>query len=447
MAKIKTSYICQECGYISPKWLGQCPECKNWNSFNEEKTRESKTARKLPSAAPAMKLSQIKNISYDRITSDISEFDRMIGGGFIPGEVVLLAGEPGIGKSTILMQIARNISSKKIKTVYVSSEESLEQQKVRAERLNISGDDIYFMSETAIELIMGQLESINPDLIVIDSIQSCYSADLESAPGTVSQVREVAMRIIDFAKRRNTVAVIVGHVTKEGVSAGPKTLEHMVDAVLYFEGDRHHQFRIIRPYKNRFGSTSEIGLFEMRSEGLFEIDNPASFLINERPVNSPGSVISVINEGTRAILIEVQALVTPCKFGIPKRLTLGYDAQRILMIVAVLEKIGGFFLSGEDIFVNLIGGIKVREPAVDLAVAAAVISSFKNKLLNPGAVIMGEVGLTGEVRSIPRLEERLAQARKLGFETFFAPKSNTADIKNKKGLKGIRNIKEFIEGV
>ena len=445
MKKIKNQFVCQNCGYISSKWLGQCPSCEAWNSFVEEKVGPRQKINKRQ--GEFYTLDKIEKLKYERTKTEIPEFDRVLGGGFVPGEVVLLAGEPGIGKSTILMQIANELGKKGRKVAYISAEESLEQQKIRANRLHIDSLNIYFMSETEIEAIIGTLREEKPEIVILDSVQSTYSSSLQSSPGTVSQVREVAYRIIEFSKSHKIPSIIVGHVTKEGISAGPKTLEHMVDAVLYFEGDRYHQFRMIRPMKNRFGSTQEIGLFEMKESGLSEILDPSSYLLQERPKDSSGTVISIINEGSRSILVEIQALVTPSKFGIPKRLTIGYDQQRVFMLISLLEKIGGFFLSNEDIFVNVIGGIKVRETSLDLAIIAAILSSFRDKKLNPNAVIVGEVGLTGEVRSVTKIGQRIKQAKKLGFDNFFIPKSNAGELKNKTHIKSIHNIKNLIEGI
>ncbi len=446
MKKSKTQYVCQNCGYSSSKWLGQCPSCGEWNTFVEEKIEQKKHNLSKRSDVQFYKLEDIEKLKFQRIPTNIEEFDRVIGGGFVPSEVVLIAGEPGIGKSTMLLEISNELGKVNKKVVYISAEESLKQQKIRAERLKITSDNIYFISETCIENIISSLNKIKPDILIFDSIQTLYSDALQSSPGTVSQVREITYQIMNYSKSKNTISLIVGHVTKEGVSAGPKTMEHMVDAVIYFEGDKYHQFRIIRPVKNRFGSTQEIGLFEMTELGLKEILNPSSYLLSERPYDRPGSVISVISEGSRAILVEIQALVSSSKFGIPKRLTIGYDPQRVNMLISVLEKIGGLFLSNEDIFINVIGGIKVKETAIDIAIIAAILSSFKNKVLNPHAVLMGEVGLTGEIRSISNAKLRLKQAEKLGFNSFFLPASNAKELKMKT-IKPIKNINDLIEGI
>ncbi|MCD6579853.1 DNA repair protein RadA [bacterium] len=446
MKKPKTQYVCQNCGYSSSKWLGQCPSCQEWNTFVEEKTASKKGLNSQGSDIKFYQLEDIEKLKFQRIPTNIEEFDRVIGGGFVPSEVVLIAGEPGIGKSTMLLEISNELGKANKKVVYISAEESLKQQKIRAERLKITSNNIYFISETCIESILSSLKKVKPDVLIFDSIQTLYSDGLQSSPGTVSQVREITYQITNYSRLKGAISLIVGHVTKEGVSAGPKTMEHMVDAVIYFEGDKYHQFRIIRPVKNRFGSTQEIGLFEMTELGLKEILNPSAYLLSERPYDRPGSVISVISEGSRAILVEIQALVSDSKFGIPKRLTIGYDPQRVNMLISVLEKIGGFFLGNEDIFINVIGGIKVKETAIDIAIIAAILSSFKNKVINPKAVLMGEVGLTGEIRSISNAKLRLKQAEKLGFETFFLPASNAKELKTK-NIKSIKNINDLIEGI
>ncbi|MCK4644275.1 DNA repair protein RadA [bacterium] len=447
MKKPKTRYVCRNCGYTTSKWMGQCPDCQEWNSLLEEQVDVRRPSGNFKKAE-SFTLDQISNIEYERSPVGVEEFDRVLGGGLVPGEIVLLSGEPGIGKSTLLLQIASSFSAAGHKVIYISAEESLGQQRMRAQRLGIrSNEHLVFVSETNLQSIIGYLHEQAADLVILDSVQAVYDPALTSSPGTVSQVRETAYRLTEFGKRKQAAVILVGHVTKQGISAGPKTLEHMVDCVLSFEGDRHHQFRMIRPVKNRFGSTQEIGLFEMKEGGLDQISDPSGYLLSERPEDASGSVISVINEGTRAILVEIQALVIPTKYGIPKRLSIGYDLQRVFMLISVLEKQGGFLLSNEDIFINVIGGIKVRETSLDLAISAAMISSFRNKRLNPGAVVLGEVGLTGEVRSIIRMEQRLIQAEKLGFSKFFIPGANVDSLKGKRNVIKIKRVKDLIEGI
>ena len=438
----KTLYQCQSCGYTSPKWLGKCPDCGEWNSFVEEervvKLKKQKTAEPLA-------LSDISASKGARYSTGIKELDRTLGGGVVNGSVVLIGGDPGIGKSTIILQALKGLSDLG-KVLYVSGEESPEQVKLRAERLQIASDRIILLPETSLEGIITVAQNIDPQVMVIDSIQTIFSLELTSAPGSVSQIRECATKLMFFAKKYAVPLFIIGHVTKEGAIAGPKVLEHIVDTVLYFEGDKGNPFRILRTVKNRFGSTNEIGVFEMQESGLKEVDNPSQLFLSERPINVPGSVVTVSLEGTRPLLVEIQALVTTSNFGVPRRTALGVDYNRVNLLIAVLDKRLGMHLGGMDIFVNIVGGLKIDEPAIDMGIIAAIASSYKNNIIGAGTFTFGEVGLSGEVRAISQAETRIKEAAKLGFSKGVVPVSSAQRVEGH-GIEiiGVKNVEEAIE--
>jgi DNA repair protein RadA/Sms len=442
MSRSKILYQCQSCGHSSPKWLGKCPDCSAWNSFTEEQRVAKLTRQKT--AAPVV-LSEISASTGTRYSTGIKELDRTLGGGVVMGSVVLIGGDPGIGKSTIILQSLKGLT-KLGKVLYVSGEESPEQIKIRADRLNIKSDEIILLPETSLEGIISTAQKINPKVIVIDSIQTIFSLELPSAPGSVSQIRECATKLMFMAKKNNIPLFIIGHVTKEGAIAGPKVLEHIVDTVLYFEGDKGNPFRILRAVKNRFGSTNEIGVFEMQGSGLKEVDNPSELFLSERPENVPGSVVTVSLEGTRPLLVEIQALVTASSFGVPRRTAIGVDYNRINLLVAVLDKRLGLHLGGMDIYVNVVGGLKIDEPAIDMGIAAAIASSFKNKTIEAGTFTFGEVGLSGEMRAISQAETRIKEAAKLGFKKGVVPANNTGRVKGSDiEIVGVKNVEEAIQ--
>jgi len=442
----KTIFICQTCGYNSRKWLGKCTECNTWGSLVEEK--ESKSTRTDGSIkASKNEPVSIENVHLNpdyRLKTNINEFDRVLGGGLVPGSLVLVGGDPGIGKSTLMLQALHGLAKEKYKVLYVSGEESVRQIKMRSDRLKTSHSNMWIVSETDLTAIHPMIVNVKPDVLVADSIQTLYSPDLTAAPGSVSQVREAAMQIMQIAKKSNLPVFIVGHVTKEGAIAGPRLLEHMVDTVLSFEGDRNHVFRILRSVKNRFGSTNEIGVFEMKDSGLEEVENPSSVFLSERPENVPGSVVTASMEGTRPILVEIQALASRTIFGNPRRTVLGLDSNRVAVLVAVAEKKGGLNLIQHDIFMNVAGGVKVDEPAVDMGIIAAVASSFLDQAVSKDTAVFGEVGLTGEIRPISHLETRLAETSKMGFTKCLIPYSNLKRMtkKTKLELIGIRDVQQ-----
>ena len=440
--KISTVFVCNECGYESSKWLGKCPACNNWNTFVEEKAVQATTSkdRKKPQGE-VVKLNKVEKKETTRVKTGVEELDRVLGGGFVNGSLTLLGGEPGIGKSTLILQICNSLALNG-KVLYVSGEESAEQIKLRADRLGIDNDNILFLSETDIDNVEVSLEKEEPRFVIIDSIQTMYSEEITSAPGSVSQVREITARIMKMCKQKEITTVIIGHVTKDGNIAGPRVLEHMVDTVLYLEGERYFTYRILRGVKNRFGSTNEIGMFEMEEKGLVEIKNPSSILISERDGNPAGSVIAVSLEGTRPLLIELQALTTFSVFGIPRRNANGIDYNRLTLLMAVLEKRANMQLGNQDVYLNIVGGIKVNEPALDLASILAVASSFKNISIKEDVVAIGEVGLTGEVRSVNMIDKRIKEAEKLGYKTCIIPESNKKLLKEKYKLDiiGAKNI-------
>ena len=424
MAKAKkTVFFCQECGYESPKWMGQCPGCKSWNTFVEEIVSPSQTKHQEAAGrkkAEPVALSEISLDEEDRIHTGIKELDRVLGGGIVQGSMTLVGGDPGIGKSTLLLQVCRNLADQ-VSVLYISGEESLKQIKLRAQRIGAFGDRLRLLCETNLDTIRQVIEKEKPTVVVIDSIQTMYNEEVSSAPGCVSQVRESTGVLLQIAKGLGVSVFIVGHVTKDGNVAGPRVLEHMVDTVLYFEGDRHASYRILRGVKNRFGSTNEIGVFEMREEGLVEVENPSEFMLAGRPEGASGSVVACSMEGTRPILIEIQALVCASNFGMPRRTAAGTDYNRVNLLMAVLEKRLGLHLSASDAYVNIAGGIRMNEPAVDLGILLAVVSSYKDIVIDDKVLVFGEVGLSGEVRAVSMAEQRVQEAKKLGFTTVILP--------------------------
>lgn len=441
MAKAKSIFICQECGYESPGWMGKCPACNQWNTFVEEKQQNvAKTGGTRSLEAVAVNINDIVIDNEERYSTGMKEMDRVLGGGIVKGSLILVGGDPGIGKSTLLLQVCQNVKFNS-KVLYVSGEESVKQIKIRADRLGIKNSSLLMVSETSFGNVQALIEKIQPGLVIIDSIQTIFNDELASAPGSVSQVRDVTSGLMKIAKGSGITMIIVGHVTKEGAIAGPRVLEHMVDTVLYFEGERHLSYRVLRAVKNRFGSTNEIGIFEMRDVGLVEIDNPSMMMLTERHDDVPGSVVVSSVEGTRPMLIEIQALVCPTNFGVPRRMATGVDYNRITLLMAVLEKIVGMQMGNYDAYVNVVGGLKLDEPACDLGIVAAIASSFRNTAISSGTVLIGEVGLTGEVRSVSQIDKRVMEAARIGFKNCIIPKGNMKIIKQMKGLEGI-NIRE-----
>ncbi|UOQ44645.1 DNA repair protein RadA [Halobacillus salinarum] len=428
MAKRKTKFVCQECGYETPKWMGKCPGCHQWNTLVEEMSAPAVSRHVFQTnsstQAKPEKINSIQSQKEPRLPTDMPELNRVLGGGIVAGSLVLIGGDPGIGKSTLLLQVSAQIANKQLPVLYISGEESSRQTKLRAERLNITSEELYVLSETNLQDVITQIDSINPSFVVIDSIQTIFKEDVTSAPGSVSQVRECTSQLMRIAKSKGIPIFIVGHVTKEGSIAGPRLLEHMVDAVLYFEGERHHTFRILRSVKNRFGSTHEMGIFEMKEKGLEEVLNPSEIFLEERSQGAAGSIVVASMEGTRPVLVEIQALISPTAFGNPRRMATGLDHNRVPLLMAVLEKRAGLLLQNQDAYVKVAGGVKLDEPAVDLAVAISIASSFRDQASNPHDVVVGEVGLTGEVRRVARIEQRVQEAAKLGFKRVIIPNKN-----------------------
>ncbi|MGO9379304.1 MAG: DNA repair protein RadA [Dissulfurispiraceae bacterium] len=449
MSKAKTVFQCQSCGYSSPKWLGKCPDCGAWNSFSEERQSPKSLKSFSDGNFGPIPLSSVTGGSEKRVPVGIAELDRVLGGGLVKGAVILIGGDPGIGKSTIILQAISHIASRTGTVLYVSGEESPEQIKLRAERLSIDSDKIMLLPETVVEHILSAADKLKPAAIVVDSIQTVYTEEMTSAPGSVGQIRESAAKMMFYAKRSATPVFLIGHVTKEGAIAGPRVLEHLVDTVLYFEGDRGHPFRILRTVKNRFGSTNEIGVFEMTDSGLKEISNPSELFLSERPLNTSGSIVIASIEGTRPLLVELQALVSPTTFGMPRRTSMGIDFNRLNLLIAVLEKKGGIHLGGMDVFINIVGGLKVVEPAADLGIIAAMVSSFRELTLDPQTFVFGEVGLSGEVRAVAQGEARIKEAAKVGFKRAIVPAGNAERLKDSFGLtiSGVRNLDEAIENI
>lgn len=455
MAKAKTTvFFCKECGFESSKWLGQCPACKEWNTLVEEpvakKTLAGHTGGGLPrTQAKPVKLEEVSIEEQDRIYTGYPELDRVLGSGIVAGSLVLVGGDPGIGKSTLLLQMCRNLARDGHRVLYISGEESLKQIKMRASRIGTISGELLFLCETNLDTIEEAIRETKPEIVIIDSIQTMFREDVTSAPGSVSQVRESTNVLMQIAKGMGISVFIVGHVTKEGVVAGPRVLEHMVDTVLYFEGDRHASYRILRGVKNRFGSTNEIGVFEMRETGLAEVKNPSEYMLNGRPENASGSVVACTMEGTRPLLIELQALVCHSNFGIPRRQTTGTDFNRVNLLMAVLEKRSGVQLSSCDAYVNITGGIKIQEPAIDLGIVLAILSSFRNKALNPKLVAFGEVGLSGEVRAVSMAKQRVAEAEKLGFEECVVPLVSLEECKKGSKIRviGVSSVQDAVDKV
>jgi DNA repair protein RadA/Sms len=448
-----TVYVCQNCGHQSRKWLGKCPDCGEWNSLVEERARalrkESATARsgfRLREVEPVA-YSAIESQDDTRIPSGVAEFDRVLGGGIVPGSLSLIGGDPGIGKSTLLLQVADKLSETGTTVLYVSGEESERQIKLRGERLGVAAENLFLLPETNLENIFREVERMKPGAIIVDSIQTVFSSAIESAPGSVSQVREVAGQFLLLAKNQTIPVFLIGHVTKEGSIAGPKALEHIVDTVLYFEGERHHNHRIVRAAKNRFGAANEVGIFEMTGAGLVAVANPSEMFLQERPMGVAGSVVTACMEGTRPVLVEIQALVSSSKYGTGRRMTQGVDQNRVALLIAMLEKRVGLQLLGDDVFVNIAGGMEVDEPAADLGVVAAIASSFKNLPIDPHMAVFGEVGLTGEVRGAMQAGVRAREAQALGFKKIILPASNTAGLERLLGLRvvGVRSVEEALE--
>ncbi len=447
MAKEKQVFFCKECGYESAKWLGQCPGCREWNTFVEEKiTVGAKSSSAKKTLVAPTSILKVTTADESRIKTDIGELDRVLGGGIVKGSLVLVGGDPGIGKSTILLQMCKKLIDKNVEVLYVSGEESLSQIKMRAGRIGKFDKDMLLLCDNDMDNISSAIQKSNAEVVIIDSIQTMVVDEVGSAPGTVTQVREVTSKLMQLAKQNNVAIFIVGHVTKEGTVAGPRTLEHMVDSVLYFEGDKSNGFRILRGVKNRFGSTNEIGVFNMTDAGLIEVENPSSVMLNGRPVGVPGSVVVSSIEGTRTILIELQALVCKTNFNMPRRTSVGVDFNRVNLIMAVLEKRAGLELWGYDAYVSIAGGMRVNDPAIDLGVAAAIYSSLNNKPVGDKTMIIGEIGLTGEIRGVTNIMQRVKEADKLGFDTCIIPKSNYDKNMEKLGIK-IKCVSSLIEAL
>lgn len=453
MAKSKktTLFYCQNCGYESPKWMGQCPGCKEWNTFVEEQIHTTSVKKSgridgIIQQEPVV-LSAITMKEDDRISTGINELDRVLGGGIVSGSLTLVGGDPGIGKSTLLLQMCRLLASDGHKVLYISGEESLKQIKLRASRIGIFNDNLLLLCETNLESIEESIRKYTPEVVIIDSIQTMFNENISSAPGSVSQVRESTGVLLQLAKGLGVSIFIVGHVTKEGTVAGPRVLEHMVDSVLYFEGDRHASYRILRGVKNRFGSTNEIGVFEMCEEGLKEVENPSEYMLSGRPAGASGCVVACSIEGTRPLMVEIQALICHSSFGIPRRQATGTDFNRVNLLMAVLEKRVGVQVSSCDAYVNIAGGMKILEPAVDLGMVMAIVSSFKNRPVDESMVVFGEVGISGEVRAVNMAQQRVQEAKKLGFSTCVLPKSCADNLTDKSGIHiiGVTNIQEAIQ--
>ncbi len=449
MKPVKTAFFCQDCGYQSPKWLGKCPACGVWNRFVEEEEPVSVLGKDadLSFNTPPLPIDEIAAEEGDRIVSGIDEVDRVLGGGLVGGSVILVGGEPGIGKSTLLLQILQHLAARGSKVLYVSGEESAKQIRLRGQRIGALSGNLLVLTEISIEKITQHFREVKPSILVVDSIQTTYSANLSSAPGSVGQVREGAQQFVLLAKKTGVPVFIIGHVTKDGAIAGPKILEHMVDTVLYFEGDSGHPYRIIRAIKNRYGPTNEVGVFEMGDSGLKEVANPSSFFLNERPEGTVGSVVVPSIEGTRPILIEVQGLVGANLFGTPRRTAIGVDHNRVSLLTSVMDKVWGKNICGHDIFINVAGGIKVDEPAVDLGVVSAILSSFLDRPIDPHTIVLGEVGLTGEIRRVAQIEERVKEAARMGFNRCILPKGQKDITPSSQKIKlfPISNLKQLME--
>jgi len=449
--KKETVFVCQNCGHSTGKWLGKCPECGEWNSLVEERSQPTRR----PGPRNGFKLRDVSAVPFTeiepqddvRIPSGVTEFDRVLGGGIVPGTLVLIGGDPGIGKSTLLLQVADKLSAAGSLVLYISGEESERQIKLRGERLAVEAKNVYILPETNLENIINEIERLKPRAIIVDSIQTVFSSAIESAPGSVSQVREVAHQFLLLAKNRGIPVFLIGHITKEGSIAGPKILEHIVDTVLYFEGERHHNHRIVRAVKNRFGAANEVGVFEMTGTGLMPVANPSQMFLQERPQNVAGSIVTACMEGTRPLLVEIQALVSGTKYGTGRRMTQGLDQNRVALLIAMLEKRAGLQLTGDDVFVNIAGGLEVDEPAVDLGVVTAIVSSFKSKTVDPHTAVFGEIGLTGEVRGAMQASVRAREAQALGFKKIVLPASNVAGLERLLGVRvvGVKSVDEALD--
>ncbi len=448
MSKQKYIYICQECGHNSPRWLGKCPACGEWNTFVEEIEISKKNNSTLINDIKPVSIFDIKDNINQRSKTSISELDRVLGGGIVQGSLVLIGGDPGIGKSTLLLQVGNNYADKNGSVLYVSGEESKEQIKMRANRLGLISKKLYVISETNYEKIEHVIKEMKPDLVIIDSIQTIYLSGVTSAPGSVTQVRECTNKFMGIAKTNNITVFVVGHVTKSGALAGPRVLEHIVDTVLYFEGSRHYSFRILRAVKNRFGSTNEIGVFQMAENGLQEVENPSGLFLSERPNGVSGSIVTATLEGTRPVLIEIQALVSDSPYGTSRRLSTGLELNRVLLMTAVLEKKLGMMLGNQDIYMNSVGGIKVVEPALDLGICVSIVSSFKNISAISDIILVGEIGLSGEVRAVPQINKRVKEAVKMGFSKIILPQKNLENIINSESsldLIGVKDVGQALE--
>jgi DNA repair protein RadA/Sms len=449
--KKETVFVCQNCGHATGKWLGKCPECGEWNSLVEEKSQPTRrtgarTGFKLRDVS-AVPFTEIEPQDDVRIPSGVTEFDRVLGGGIVPGTLVLIGGDPGIGKSTLLLQVADKLSAAGSLVLYISGEESERQIKLRGERLSVEAKNVFILPETNLENIINEIERLKPGAIIVDSIQTVFSSAIDSAPGSVSQVREVAHQFLMLAKNRGIPIFLIGHITKEGSIAGPKILEHIVDTVLYFEGERHHNHRIVRAVKNRFGAANEVGVFEMTGNGLMPVANPSQMFLQERPQNVAGSIVTACMEDTRPLLVEIQALVSGTKYGTGRRMTQGLDQNRVALLIAMLEKRSGMQLTGDDVFVNIAGGLEVDEPAVDLGVVTAIVSSFKNLTVDPQTAVFGEIGLTGEVRGAMQASVRAREAQALGFKKIVLPASNVPGLERLLGVRiiGVKSVDEALD--
>lgn len=449
MAKIKSKFVCQNCGYFSVKWLGKCPECGTWDSMVEEVETpavesDSRTLRASSKVEKPVPIRAVTIEKEDRFSSGIEELDIVLGGGIVRGSLMLVGGDPGIGKSTMLLQVADHVAKEGKKVLYVSGEESVKQTKMRADRLDIDSENLFVLSENNMDLILAEIQELSPDVLVIDSIQTVFREGVSSAPGSVSQVREATGLLMKIAKGMGISTFIVGHVTKNGAIAGPKVLEHMVDTVLYFEGERYHIYRILRAVKNRFGSTNEIGVYEMTNKGLKGVSNPSNLFISERRSESSGSVVTAAVEGTRPVLVEIQALVSQTTFGMPRRTAVGVDYNKLVMLLAVLEKKVGLALADQDCYINVVGGMSMDEPSADLAIVAAVAASFRNFRLDPETLVFGEVGLTGEIRNVSQAQSRISEGVKLGFTKFIMPFGNIEGLEIPKKAKviGVKSVEE-----
>lgn len=449
MAKLKTKFVCQNCGYFSIKWLGKCPECGTWDAMVEEVETESveadaRTLRASNKAEKPINIKEVKLEKEDRYTSGIDELDIVLGGGIVKGSLILVGGDPGIGKSTMLLQVADHVAKQGKKVLYVSGEESVKQTKMRADRLDIGSEALFVLSENNMDLILNEIQSLKPDVLVVDSIQTVFREGVSSAPGSVSQVREATGLLMKIAKGMGISTFIVGHVTKNGAIAGPKVLEHMVDTVLYFEGERYNIYRILRAVKNRFGSTNEIGVYEMTNKGLRGVSNPSNLFLSERRSEASGSVVTAAVEGTRPVLVEIQALVSQTTFGMPRRTAVGVDYNKLVMLLAVLEKRVGLALADQDCYINVVGGMSMEEPSADLAVVAAIAASFRDFKLDAETLVFGEVGLTGEIRNVSQAQSRISEGAKLGFKRFIMPFGNVEGLEVPKGAKviGVKSVEE-----